>query len=88
LAKVVFLVLGLGNSFQKNFFLPEAHTDFIFAVLVEELGVIGGIFLIAVYVVLFIGMLNVALSCMKLNRVFQGLVCFGTTILFAFPNAI
>ena len=78
-----FLGLGLGNSFQKNFFLPEAHTDFIFAVLVEELGVIGGIFLIAVYVVLFTGMLNVALSCMKLNRVFQGLVCFGTTILFA-----
>jgi len=78
-----FFGLGLGNSFQKNFFLPEAHTDFIFAVLVEELGVIGGIFLIAVYVVLFIGMLNVALSCMKLNRVFQGLVCFGTTILFA-----
>ena len=78
-----FLGLGLGNSFQKNFFLPEAHTDFIFAVLVEELGVIGGIFLIAVYMVLFIGMLNVALSCMKLNKVFQGLVCFGTTILFA-----
>ena len=82
-----FLGLGLGNSFQKNFFLPEAHTDFIFAVLVEELGVIGGIFLIAVYVVLFIGMLNVALSCMKLKRVFQGLVCFGTTILFASPGA-
>ena len=36
--------LGLGNSFQKNLFLPEAHTDFIFAILVEELGIFGVIF--------------------------------------------
>lgn len=75
--------LGLGNSFQKNFFLPEAHTDFIFAILVEELGVLGGIFLILSYLMLFIGILYVALSCMKIGRIFQGLVCFGTMILFA-----
>ena len=51
--------LGLGNSFQKNFFLPEAHTDFIFAILVEELGVIGGIILIATYIILFFGITKV-----------------------------
>ena len=33
-----FFGLGIGNSIQKLFFLPEAHTDFIFAVLAEELG--------------------------------------------------
>ena len=42
--------LGLGNSIQKNLFLPEAHTDFIFAILVEELGIIGGVVLISMYV--------------------------------------
>ena len=75
--------LGLGNSFQKNFFLPEAHTDFIFAILVEELGVIGGIILITAYMVLFFGILKVAIDCINFGRVFQGLVCFGTMILFA-----
>jgi cell division protein FtsW len=75
--------LGLGNSFQKNFFLPEAHTDFIFAILVEELGVIGGIILITAYMILFFGILKVAVDCLNFGRVFQGLVCFGTMILFA-----
>ena len=42
--------LGLGNSFQKNLFLPEAHTDFIFAILVEELGIFGVIFLLSMYI--------------------------------------
>ncbi len=75
--------LGLGNSFQKNFFLPEAHTDFIFAILVEELGVIGGIILIATYIILFFGITKVAINSINLGRIFQGLVCFGTMMLFA-----
>ena len=33
--------LGLGNSIQKLFFLPEAHTDFLFSILAEELGLVG-----------------------------------------------
>jgi cell division protein FtsW len=53
------LGLGLGNSFQKDFFLPEAHTDFIFAILVEELGIFGGLFLIGLFVVLFICILRI-----------------------------
>src|SRR3990167_3290728 len=39
--------MGLGNSVQKLFYLPEAHTDFVFAVLGEELGVIGCVVLLA-----------------------------------------
>ena len=38
--------LGLGNSLQKNLYLPEPHTDFIFAVIVEEFGLIGGLIVI------------------------------------------
>ena len=38
--------VGLGNSVQKLFYLPEAHTDFLFAVLAEELGLAGMVFVI------------------------------------------
>ena len=75
--------LGIGNSFQKNFFLPEAHTDFIFAILVEELGIVGGLLLIGLFVVLFIGILRVALDSFNKDRLFQGYVSFGIMVLIA-----
>ncbi|XKE46743.1 putative lipid II flippase FtsW [Halomonas organivorans] len=43
---------GLGNSVQKLFYLPEAHTDFVFAVLAEELGLIGAIAVIGLFALL------------------------------------
>lgn len=45
--------VGLGASEQKLFFLPAAHTDFIFAVVAEELGLVGCVVLIAAFVVIF-----------------------------------
>ena len=75
--------LGLGNSFQKDFFLPEAHTDFIFAILVEELGVLGGLLLIGLFVLLFIGILRVSLDSFSKERLFQGYVTYGILILIA-----
>ncbi|TNF33654.1 MAG: putative lipid II flippase FtsW, partial [Gammaproteobacteria bacterium] len=45
---------GLGGSVQKMFYLPEAHTDFVFAVMAEELGLIGVIVVIAMFGALFI----------------------------------
>lgn len=44
------LGVGLGNSVQKQFYLPEAHTDFVFSVLAEELGVVGSLVTIALFV--------------------------------------
>jgi cell division protein FtsW len=44
--------VGLGSSVQKLFYLPEAHTDFVFAVLAEELGLMGVVALLALYIVL------------------------------------
>ena len=41
--------VGLGNSTQKYLYLPEPYTDFIFAIIVEELGVVTGIFIILLY---------------------------------------
>lgn len=44
--------VGLGNSVQKLFYLPEAHTDFVFAVMAEELGLLGNLALISGFVLL------------------------------------
>ena len=75
------LGVGLGNSFQKSFFLPEAHTDFIFAILIEELGILGGLILISLYVTLFIGLLFIAFDSFKKSRPFQGYTIFGIFLL-------
>lgn len=48
-----FFGLGYNNSLQKHFFLPEPQNDFIFAIIVEELGLIGGAFVIALYFIIF-----------------------------------
>jgi len=45
--------VGLGNSTQKYLYLPEPYTDFIFAIIVEELGVVTGILLILLYIFIF-----------------------------------
>ena len=73
--------VGLGNSFQKSFFLPEAHTDFIFAILIEELGLIGGLFLIMIFLFLFYGLILICLDSFKKNRLFQGYAVFGIFLL-------
>jgi len=44
--------VGLGNSTQKYLYLPEPYTDFIFAIIVEELGILMGIFLILMYMLI------------------------------------
>ena len=75
------LGVGLGNSFQKSYFLPEAHTDFIFAILVEELGIIGGMVLILLFIVLFVGLISISYDSFRKNRYFQGYVVFGTFLL-------
>lgn len=54
--------VGLGNSLQKYFYLPEPQTDFIFAILGEELGFIGGIFVIGLFLVLFWRGIKIALT--------------------------
>lgn len=52
--------LGLGNSTQKYLYLPAAHTDFIFAVIVEELGLIWGIVILLFYLVIIYRILRIA----------------------------
>ncbi|WP_197025072.1 stage V sporulation protein E [Paucisalibacillus sp. EB02] len=54
--------VGLGNSLQKYFYLPEPQTDFIFAILGEELGFIGGTLLLLLFILLFWRGIRVALE--------------------------
>jgi cell division protein FtsW len=52
---------GLGNSIQKMAYLPEAHTDFIFAIVAEELGFIGGTLLITLFIALILRGIRISL---------------------------
>ena len=54
---------GLGNSRQKLFFLPEAHTDFIFSIYAEETGFIGVSFMLFVLVLFLVTGLRISMSC-------------------------
>ena len=54
---------GLGNSLQKKFFLPQAHTDFIFAIIGEELGFLGVCLLVAGYLAIFLIGLKAVIYC-------------------------
>ncbi len=52
--------VGLGSSIQKLFYLPEAHTDFVFAVLAEEFGLLGVLVVVAAFLVLMLRSLRLA----------------------------
>src|SRR5690606_10041739 len=75
--------LGLGNSLQKLLFLPEAHTDFVFAVIAEEFGLVGAVLLLALFSWLILRILLLSRQCLVSERVFPALACFGVAILFA-----
>ncbi|MBI3768192.1 MAG: putative lipid II flippase FtsW [Deltaproteobacteria bacterium] len=69
---------GLGESKQKMFYLPEAHTDFIFSVIGEELGLIGALLVVALFAALAVRGFRVAL---RHPTPFGRLVAFGVTVL-------
>ena len=73
--------LGLGDGRQKLFFLPEAHTDFIFSIIGEELGLIGVVAVVLLYAILIWRGLRAALSASEPFGVYLGL---GMTALFGF----
>ncbi|WCG22582.1 FtsW/RodA/SpoVE family cell cycle protein [Vagococcus lutrae] len=66
--------LGLGNSIQKKGFLPEAQNDFIFSIVVEELGVIAAIFILLVLLFLILRIMMIGI---KSNDTFNSLICIG-----------
>ncbi len=67
--------VGLGNSTQKYLYLPEPYTDFIFAIIVEELGVVVGIILVLAYMFVLIRILVIGRKSTT-NK--GAIICYGT----------
>ncbi|MGB1061202.1 MAG: peptidoglycan glycosyltransferase FtsW, partial [Ketobacter sp.] len=69
--------VGLGNSIQKLFYLPEAHTDFVFAVLAEELGLVGNLLVIGLFVMLVVVAFGVGRRAELLGNLFNAYLVYG-----------
>src|SRR5690606_4807376 len=73
--------VGLGNSIQKQFYLPEAHTDFVFAVLAEELGMVGALATLALFVFISMRALYIGLWAQKDRQFVSAYVAYGLAFL-------
>ena len=76
--------LGPGKSVQKNF-LPQSSSDFIFAIIVEEYGLVGGLFLISIYILFLI---RIIIISNKSNSIFGTLVVIGLGVPIVFQAFI
>jgi cell division protein FtsW len=72
--------VGLGASVEKLFYLPEAHTDFLLAVIAEELGFFGVLAVVVLFALLVQRAFAVGRQALLLDRVFSGLVAQGIGI--------
>ena len=80
--------VGLGNSIEKNHFLPTPHTDFIFAIIGEELGLVfGTIPVLTLFILIFLRGLKIAKKCTDHFGVFLSLGIAFNLVLYAFVNA-
>ena len=79
---------GLGQGLQKHFALPEAHTDFIFSVIVEESGFIGGLTVILIFMGLVGILLQRASSLVKREAYFDSYFYIASAILFFLQSVI
>lgn len=75
--------VGLGEGVQKLFYLPEAHTDFILAILGEELGLVGVLAVMGLCVLVTVRLFLLARMAEKAAYPFEALLCYGVMIWFA-----
>ncbi|AAY39133.1 MULTISPECIES: putative lipid II flippase FtsW [Pseudomonas] len=73
--------VGLGNSVQKQFYLPEAHTDFVFSVLAEELGVVGSLITVALFLFVSIRGMYIGMWAERAKQFFGAYVAYGLSFL-------
>ncbi|MEC7816520.1 MAG: putative lipid II flippase FtsW [Pseudomonadota bacterium] len=80
--------VGLGNSIQKLFYLPEAHTDFIFAIIAEEFGLIGSLLVLGLFVALVVSGFVIARRAEKAGMSFAACFSYGLTLLIGLQASI
>jgi cell division protein FtsW len=80
--------VGLGGSVEKLHWLPEAHTDFLLAVIGEEFGLVGVVLVIGIFFWMTRRMMHIGRQAIALDRVFAGLVAQGVGIWMGFQAFI
>jgi cell division protein FtsW len=83
-----FFGVGLGGSIEKLHWLPEAHTDFLMAVIGEELGLIGVLTIIGMFMWMVRRIMHIGRQSIALDRLFAGLTAQGIAIWFGFQTFI
>lgn len=79
---------GLGGSVQKLFYLPEAYTDFLFAIFAEEFGFVGQIFLIGLFGLFALRCFGIARMALQREQAFGGYLAYGVGLLISLQAAI
>jgi len=69
--------VGLGDGVQKLFYLPDAHTDFVFAVFAEEFGLMGSFFLISLFAALLWRIFRIGMRAANVERFFEAYLAIG-----------
>ncbi|MFV8571810.1 putative lipid II flippase FtsW [Marinobacter sp. SBS5] len=80
--------VGLGNSVQKLFFLPEAHTDFIFAIIAEEFGLLGALIVVGLFTALVVSGFVIGRRAERSGMPFGACFSYGISMLVGLQAAI
>lgn len=83
-----FLGVGIGEGVQKLFYLPEPHNDFIYAVIAEELGLVGAIAVLAILGFVTIRCCRIGRDAVTERRVFAGMLAYGVALLLGIQTVI
>ena len=75
--------VGLGSSVQKLFYLPEAHTDFVYAVLAEEFGLVGTLMIIALYLLFIWRAFLIGEVAQQSGKLFSAYLAYGIGLIIA-----
>lgn len=82
------LGVGLGSGVQKLFYLPEAHTDFLFSVIAEELGLLGVVMVISLFSLLIWRAFKIAQLAEQAGQKFSAYIAYGLGIWFGFQTFV
>lgn len=73
--------VGLGNSIQKLFYLPEAHTDFVFAIFAEEFGLIGSLTMMSLFCCLVVRIMSIGRAAEQNSHLFSAYIAYGVALM-------